>query len=89
MNVRRACEAVQEANVYDDTNPFSILILVPRIVLVQQNINRLTGYGIPLERIGAFFGERKGVDEITISTYQSAVSNLNLIKSSKMIMRRG
>jgi superfamily II DNA or RNA helicase len=33
----RACEAVQEGNVYDDTNPFSILILVPRIVLVQQN----------------------------------------------------
>jgi superfamily II DNA or RNA helicase len=83
---RRACEAVEEANVSDDTNPFSILILVPRIVLVQQNINRLTGYGIPLERIGAYFGERKEVDEITISTYQSAVSNLNLIKSSKMII---
>jgi len=41
---RRACEAVEEANVYDDTNLFSILILVPRIVLVQQNINRLTGW---------------------------------------------
>src|SRR5215831_9332928 len=83
---RRACEAVEEANVYDDTNPFSILILVPRIVLVQQNINRLTGYGIPLERIGSYFGERKEVNEITISTYQSAISNLNLIKGSKMII---
>jgi len=83
---RRAYEAVEEANVYDDTNPFSILILVPRIVLVQQNINRLTRYGIPLERIGAYFGERKEVNEITISTYQSAISNLNLIKRSKMII---
>jgi len=83
---RRAYEAVEEANVYDDTNPFSILILVPRVVLVQQNINRLTRYGIPLERIGAYFGERKEVNEITISTYQSAISNLNLIKRSKMII---
>src|SRR5215470_13440393 len=84
MNVRE--EHMKQANVYDDTNPFSILILVPRIVLVQQNINRLTGYGIPLERIGAYFGERKEVNEITISTYQSAISNLNLIKGSKMII---
>src|SRR5215831_579585 len=83
---RRAYEAVEEANVYDDTNPFSILILVPRVVLVQQNINRLTRYGIPLERIGAYLGERKEVNEITISTYQSAISNLNLIKRSKMII---
>ena len=83
MNVRE--EHMKQANVYDDTNPFSILILVPRIVLVQQNINRLTRYG-PLERIGAYFGERKEVNEIKISTYQSAISNLNLIKRSKMII---
>src|SRR5215831_3674707 len=84
MNVRE--EHMKQANVYDDTNPFSILILVPRIVLVQQNINRLTVYGIPLERIGSYFGERKEVNEITKSTYQSAISNLNLIKGSKMII---
>ncbi len=85
---RRACEAVvhKETSVSDNNNPFSILFLVPRIVLVQQNINRLTGYGIPQERIGAYFGERKEVGEITISTYQSAVSNLNLINNSKMII---
>jgi superfamily II DNA or RNA helicase len=83
---RRACEALEEVNVSDDTNQFRILILVPRIILVQQNINRLTGYGIPIERIGAYFGERKEVNEITISTYQSAVSNLNLIKNSKMVI---
>ncbi|MGB6593205.1 MAG: DEAD/DEAH box helicase, partial [Candidatus Nitrosopolaris sp.] len=86
---RRACEAVvnrEETTVSDSNNPFSILFLVPRIVLVQQNINRLIGYGIPQERIGAYFGERKEVGEITISTYQSAVSNLNLINNSKMII---
>ena len=85
---RRACEAIvhNDARVSDNNNPFSILFLVPRIVLVQQNINRLTRYGIPQERIGAYFGERKEVGEITISTYQSAVSNLNLINNSKMII---
>jgi superfamily II DNA or RNA helicase len=66
--VRRACEATvhrEETSVSDNNNPFSILFLVPRIVLVQQNINRLTRYGIPQERIGAYFGESKEVGEIT------------------------
>jgi superfamily II DNA or RNA helicase len=53
---------------------------------VQQNINRLTRYGIPEERIGAYFGERKEVREITICTYQSAISNLDLINKSNMII---
>jgi superfamily II DNA or RNA helicase len=86
---RRACEAIvhrEQTSVSDNNNPFSILFLVPRIVLVQQNINRLTRYGIPQERIGAYFGERKEVGEITISTYQSAISNLDLINNSKMII---
>jgi len=26
---------------------------------VQQNINRLIKYGIPVDRVGAYFGERK------------------------------
>ncbi|MGC2572120.1 MAG: DEAD/DEAH box helicase family protein [Candidatus Nitrosopolaris sp.] len=49
---RRAYEAIvhrEQTSVSDNNNPFSILFLVPRIVLVQQNINRLTRYGIPRE----------------------------------------
>ena len=38
--------------------------LVPRIVLVQQNINRLMKYRIPVDRVGAYFGERKEIREI-------------------------
>ena len=78
---KRACEAL-----VDNNKPFNILFLVPRIVLVQQNINRLIRYGISEEKIGAYFGERKEVREITISTYQSAISNLDLINKSKMII---
>src|ERR1700758_5877643 len=51
---KRAAETRDDRN-----NLFNILFLVPRIVLVQQNIDRLTRYGIPEERIGAYFGERK------------------------------
>jgi len=87
---KRACEAILhngDNNVYDiKNNSFNILFLVPRIVLVLQNINRLTRYGIPRARLGAYFGERKEVREITISTYQSAISNLDLINNSKMII---
>jgi superfamily II DNA or RNA helicase len=86
---KRACEALlhnEGKNVSDINNSFNILFLVPRIVLVQQNINRLIKYGIPQERIGAYFGERKEVREITISTYQSTVSNLDLINNSNMII---
>src|SRR5689334_11708584 len=87
---KRACEAILhngDNNVYDiKNNSFKILFLVPRIVLVLQNINRLTRYGIPEEKIGAYFGERKEVREIIISTYQSAISNLDLINNSNMII---
>jgi len=87
---KRACEAILhngDNNVYDiKNNSFNILFLVPRIVLVLQNINRLIRYGIPRERLGAYFGERKEAREITISTYQSAISNLDLINNSKMII---
>jgi superfamily II DNA or RNA helicase len=84
---RRACESIEHKRTkISDNNSFSILFLVPRIVLVQQNIDRLTKYGIPQEKIGAYFGERKEVREITISTYQSAISNLDLINNSNMII---
>jgi superfamily II DNA or RNA helicase len=65
---------------------FNILFLVPRIVLVEQNINRLVKYGVPKECIGAYFAERKELREITISTYQSAVNNIDLIRNSDMIV---
>jgi superfamily II DNA or RNA helicase len=84
---RRACESIEHKRTkISDNNSFSILFLVPRIVLIQQNIDRLTKYGIPQEKIGAYFGERKEVREITISTYQSAISNLDLINNSNMII---
>src|SRR5207245_5113237 len=81
---KRAYEAILHKERTSDNHLFNILFLVPRIVLVRQNINRLTRYGIPQERLGAYFGERKEVREITISTYQSAICNLDLINNSNM-----
>jgi superfamily II DNA or RNA helicase len=64
----------------------SLLFLVPRIVLVEQNFKRLLSYHIPKESIGVYFGERKEIREITISTYQSIINNLGLIHNSDMII---
>jgi superfamily II DNA or RNA helicase len=60
--------------------------LVPRIVLVEQNFKRLLSYNVPKESIGVYFGERKEIREITISTYQSIINNLGLIHNSDMII---
>jgi superfamily II DNA or RNA helicase len=65
---------------------FNILFLVPRIVLVEQNFKRLLSYNIPKESIGVYFGERKEIREITISTYQSIINKLGLIRNSNMII---
>lgn len=65
---------------------FKILYLVPRIVLIHQNFRRLIAYNIPREKIGVYFGERKEVREITISTYQSAINNLDLVRRSNMVI---
>jgi superfamily II DNA or RNA helicase len=65
---------------------FNILFLVPRIILIEQNIKRLLKYGISKEKIGAYFGERKEVREITISTYQSVINKLDLIFNANMIV---
>lgn len=65
---------------------FKILYLVPRIVLIEQNFRRLIAYSIPREKIGVYFGERKEVREITISTYQSAINNLDLVRLSNMVI---
>ena len=63
---------------------FTILVLVPRIVLIEQNVRRLRRYGISDEHIGMYYGEHKDIREITISTYQSAINNYNLIRSANM-----
>jgi len=65
---------------------FRILFIVPRIVLIEQNVNRLVKYGLPRESIGTFFGEQKDIREITISTYQSVINRLDLIGNSDMII---
>jgi superfamily II DNA or RNA helicase len=65
---------------------FTILFLVPRIVLIEQNVRRLRRYGISDDQIGVYYGERKDVREITISTYQSAINNYNLIRNANMVI---
>jgi superfamily II DNA or RNA helicase len=65
---------------------FKILFLVPRIILIEQNMERLFRYNINKEAVGAFFGEKKNEKEITISTYQSVINNHFLIKNSNMII---
>ncbi|HZD35722.1 MAG TPA: DEAD/DEAH box helicase [Nitrososphaeraceae archaeon] len=65
---------------------FKILLLVPRIVLIEQNMKRLLQYGISKKNIGAYFGEKKEVREITVSTYQSINNNLDLLRNSQMII---
>jgi superfamily II DNA or RNA helicase len=67
-------------------SPFNILLLVPRITLIEQNIKRLVSYGIPRENIGSYFGERKEVREITVATYQSTIRNLDIIRKSNMVI---
>jgi superfamily II DNA or RNA helicase len=65
---------------------FTILFLVPRIVLIEQNIRRLQRYGISDHHIGVYYGERKDIKEVTISTYQSAINNYNLIRTANMVI---
>ena len=65
---------------------FTILFLVPRIVLIEQNVRRLRRYGISDDHIGIYYGERKDIREITISTYQSAINNYNLIRRANMVI---
>ena len=65
---------------------FNILMLVPRIVLIEQNYSRLLRYGVQSNTIGRYFGEQKDIREITICTYQSAVANLDIIKKADMII---
>ncbi|HKQ20731.1 MAG TPA: DEAD/DEAH box helicase family protein [Nitrososphaeraceae archaeon] len=87
--IRLAKDASSPAKTTRWGNPkeeFRILFLVPRIVLIEQNVNRLAGYGLPRESVGTFFGEKKDIREITIGTYQSIINHLRLLKDSDMLI---
>jgi superfamily II DNA or RNA helicase len=81
-----AFECARKAAGMNFTKRFNILMLVPRIVLIEQNYKRLVRYGIQPEKIGKYFGEQKDIQEITISTYQSAIANLEIVKRADMII---
>jgi superfamily II DNA or RNA helicase len=81
-----AFECARRAAGLSGQDRFPILFLVPRIVLVEQNVKRLQSYGIPDDQIGVYYGERKDIKEITISTYQSAINNTGLIRSAMMVV---
>lgn len=71
----------------DGKKKFRVLFLVPRIVLIEQNVQRLKRYGIPEISIGAYYGQRKDADkEIAISTYQSVIHNFDLVRRADMVV---
>jgi superfamily II DNA or RNA helicase len=79
-------ECARRAAELSGQDKFPILFLVPRIVLVEQNVRRLQTYSIPDAQIGVYYGERKDIREITVSTYQSAINNYGLIRNAKMVV---
>ena len=81
-----AFECARRAAGLSGQDRFPILFLVPRIVLVEQNVKRLQRYGVPDDHIGVYYGERKDIKEITISTYQSAINNSGLIRNAVMVV---
>ena len=81
-----AFECARRAAKLSGQDRFTILFLVPRIVLIEQNVRRLRRYGVCDDHIGIYYGERKDIREITISTYQSAINNYNLIRSANMVV---
>jgi superfamily II DNA or RNA helicase len=96
---KRSCSRAEDSITCNDNDTnssstniqgsYNILMLVPRIVLVEQNYKRLVSYGIPPEKIGRYFGEQKEIREITISTYHSAIDNRrnpDIIRRANMIV---
>jgi superfamily II DNA or RNA helicase len=81
-----AFECARRAAMASGRDHFTVLFLVPRIVLIEQNVKRLRSYAVPEEHIGVYYGERKDVREVTISTYQSAINDYQLIKDSDMVV---
>jgi superfamily II DNA or RNA helicase len=83
---RVACRYSSSTSISSSTSTLNVLLMVPRIILIEQNIRRLVSYGIPKDKIGAYFGERKQIREITICTYQSIIRNLDIIRRSNMVI---
>jgi superfamily II DNA or RNA helicase len=81
-----AWECARRAAQLSGAKTFRILFLVPRIVLIDQNVRRLLSYGIDEDAIGVYYGERKDAKEITISTYQSVINNFDLIRNADMVV---
>ena len=81
-----AWECARRAAESSKAKAFRILFLVPRIVLIDQNVRRLQTYGIDEGSIGVYYGERKDAKEITISTYQSVINNFGLIRQADMVV---
>jgi superfamily II DNA or RNA helicase len=82
-----AWECARRAAESSKAKAFRILFLVPRIVLIDQNVRRLQTYGIEDGSIGVYYGERKDAGkEITISTYQSVINNFGLIRQADMVV---
>jgi superfamily II DNA or RNA helicase len=79
-----AFECARRAAELSGKSRFQILFMVPRIVLIEQNVRRLQSYGVA--DIGVYYGERKEIAEITISTYQSAINNFDLIRDADMVV---
>ena len=85
---KQRCEVKGLNNFENKPNNFQfrILYLIPRLVLIEQNVKRLIKYGIPEKDIGVYCGDRKNIREITISTYQSAINNISLVEASNMVI---
>jgi superfamily II DNA or RNA helicase len=81
-----AFECARRAADMLSSDRFRVLFLVPRIVLIEQNVKRLLNYGLGKEVVGVYYGERKDAKEITISTYQSVINNFHLIRNADMIV---
>jgi superfamily II DNA or RNA helicase len=81
-----AFECARRAAEKSSASRFKVLFLVPRIVLVEQNVKRLLSYGIEKDAVGVYYGERKDVREITISTYQSAINNYDILRQADMVV---
>jgi superfamily II DNA or RNA helicase len=81
-----AFECARQAADRSGKQHFRILLILPRIVLIEQNYCRLVNYGISGEKIGRYFGEQKEIREITLSTYHSIANASSLVRDADMII---
>ena len=81
-----AWECAKRAAEKSGAKHYRVLFLVPRIVLIDQNVRRLLSYGVDEGEIGVYYGACKDAREITISTYQSVINNFDLIRHADMVV---